>query len=484
MNQSPGLASSVGWTALSQVCRVGAQLLGLLLLARLLPASDFGLIAMGSVVVGFIGLFRDFGSSAAIIQAADPSPSLLDSVFWLNIGFSVVLVVTLGALSPVIASGFSEPRLREVLWVLMVSIPIVGLATVQQALLERSSRFRSLAVIEAISAVVGVGAAILAANAGWGVFSLAMQSISSSCVATLGVWKVSRWRPRVNWDVGEIRRMARFSGNLVGFNVFNYFIRMADSVLIGRVLGATELGYYTIAYRLMLWPIQNISAVIARASFPAFSRLRASGEEVGTVYVQATAAIAFVTTPLMVGFFVLRESFVTVTLGREWTPVVEILAWLVPVGMLQSVGTLVGTLYLATGRTDVMFRWGVGAGLILVTSFAVGLQWGTAGVAAAYAFASVALFWPSLAIPFRWVGIKVSHVLIRVAPTCVTTAAMALVLIACSNLWPPHPSRESARLGLLIILGIASYVVVSVFVQRQLLNDAWTLVRRLLRSKP
>ena len=468
--------SGLKWTTVSQVSRIGTQLLGMLVLAQLLPPSDFGLVAMAAVVTGFVGLFRDFGTAAAIVQRPDTSAQLLDSVFWLNVAFSTGLAMLLGLLAPLIALGFAEPRLKEVLWLLLLTFPIVSLGAVHQALLEKISRFRPLAIIESTAAFIGLGSAVWAAWAGWGVFSLVLQTLLMAFLTTAGLWIASHWRPSFRWEIREIRGLLGFSGNLVGFNVFNYFIRNADNLLIGRFLGASDLGYYSMAYRLMLWPLQNISSVVGRALFPVFSRLQANQGRLTGAYVRATAAITLITAPLMLGFFVLREPFIAVALGERWQPVAGVLAWLVPVGLLQSVGTSVGTLYLATGRTDVMFKWGIAAGLLIIPAFAIGLQWGIRGVATAYAVASLLLFYPGLAIPFRLVGLKVGDVLLRLMPSMVTAVVMAGVVALSAAVWPGNASNQLLRLIVLIFVGIVTYGGLSQCIQRVLLKDIFRAV--------
>ncbi len=463
--------SGLKWTTLSQAIRLGSQLLSVIILARLLPPSDYGLAAMAAVVTGFVSLFRDFGTAAAIIQKQNLSQKLLDSVFWLNVAFGLSLACLLGLLAPFIAYGFSEPQLKEILWVLLLTFPIASLGAVHQALLEKASRFRHLAIIESTAAFISLIGAALAAWSGWGVYSLVLQALLMTSIGTIGLWMVSQWRPFFRWEVKEIRGIIGFSGNLVGFNVFNYFIRNADNLLIGRFLGASELGYYSMAYRLMLWPVQNISIVVGRVLFPALSSVQSNHDRLSNAYIRATAAITLITAPLMLGFFVLREPFVTVALGSRWLPVASILAWLVPVGLLQSIGTLVGTLYLVTGRTDVMFKWGIGAGLLIIPAFYIGLQWGVVGVASAYAIVSMLLFLPSLAIPFRLVGLRVKNVLRKLLPSILTAVIMALFVAVIAAIWEANIRNQLYRLILLVALGVVVYVELSLFLQRVILRD-------------
>ena len=144
---------------------------------------------------------------------------------------------------------------------------------------------------------------------------------------------------------------------------------------------------------------------------------------------------------------------------------------------------MVGTLYLATGRTDVMFKWGIGAGLLVIPAFAIGLQWEITGVAAAYAVASLLLFWPSLAIPFRWVGLRVGDVLLKLIPSIATAAVMAGVIEITAIAWDANmtnpwlhlsllnTNNELLRLSLLVVVGIVTYGGLSLITQRKLLKE-------------
>ena len=464
-------ASGTKWVAVSQASRLAAQLLGMVILARLLNPSDFGVIAMALLVTGLAAIFRDFGTVQAVIQRRELPSALLDSVFWLNVGFGLAVAILMALLAPVIAVAMREPQLTGVLWLLALAFPTVSLGLVQQALLERASRFRSVALIECGAAFAGLAAGVLAALAGWGVYSLVSQAIVASIAVTAGLWAASRWRPAWRCSLALIREIAGFSGNLVGFSIVNYFGRNIDTVLIGRFLGATELGYYNLAYRLMMWPLQNIAWVAGRALFPALSRLQDDKQRLRQAYVRAAAAVFLLTAPLSLGLFVLREPFVLALLGERWLKVADLLFWLAPVSMVQSVGTTVGWLYLSTGRTDILFKFAVLFVLGITCAIVIGLQWGIEGVAAAYCATWLVLLWPNLAVAFRLVGLSVFAFLRRLLPTFFTALLMALFVAAVSEYLAVLVQAQWARLVLLATVGAAVYVAVSLFVQRPLLKD-------------
>ncbi len=151
----------------------------------------------------------------------------------------------------------------------------------------------------------------------------------------------------------------QFSLNLSGFGIVNYASRNADNLIIGRVLGSIQLGYYQMAYNLMLAPIQNISSVISQVAYPAFSRIQDDNERFRSAYVRSCALIALVTFPVMAGLAVIADPLVRVILGSKWIGAIRIFEILAPVGLLQSVQTTVGQIYTAKARTDWMFRWGL-----------------------------------------------------------------------------------------------------------------------------
>jgi O-antigen/teichoic acid export membrane protein len=464
-------AFSTKWIAVSQASRLAAQVVGMVVLARLLSPSDFGVVAMAMLVTGFAAILRDFGTVQAVIQRREVPSALLDSVFWLNVGFGLAIAILIALLAPAIALSMREPKLTGVLWLLALAFPIVSLGLVQQGLLERASRFRSVALIECSAAFAGLAAGVLAALSDWGVYSLVSQAIVGWIVVTAGLWAASTWRPAWRWSLALIREMAGFSGNLVGFNIVNYFARNIDTVLIGRFLGATELGYYNLAYRLMLWPLKNIAWVAARALFPALSRLQDDKPRLRLAYVRAAAAVFLITAPLSLGLFVLREPFVLALMGERWLKVADLLFWLAPVSMLQSVGTTAGWLYLSTGRTDILFKFAVLFVVGITCAIVVGLQWGVEGVAAAYCATALVLFWPSLAVAFRLVGLSVPAFLRRLLPTFLVALLMALFVAAVAEQSAVLVQAQWARLVLLVTLGAALYVAVSMFVQRPLLKD-------------
>jgi PST family polysaccharide transporter len=372
------------WVGTIQAARVGTQLLSLLVLSRLLTPADFGLVAIVFAVSNFAMLIRDLGTATAIIQKAVLEPQTTLTAHWSNCFIGIALAALLAVLAVPMAMAFQTAALAPLLQLTAVSFPFLGSSTVHQALLERNSRFAVMARIEISAVLCGFIVAVTTAWLGAGAYSLVLQTLTVAIVSAVQLWIASGLRWTWNWSREHARQLWQFSGGVLGFNLVNYFARNADTMIIGRVLGASSLGPYSLAYRIMLFPLQNLTFVATRALLPVMSRSQHAPAEIGAMYLRLLSVIAFFTAPLMAGLFVLREPFVTVAFGDSWQMVGVIIAWLAPVGFMQSLVSVGGTVFTALGRTEVLFRLGLFSTAVHVAAFIAGVNWGVTGVAAAY----------------------------------------------------------------------------------------------------
>lgn len=466
--------SGIKWNTLSQVGRQGTLVVTTVILARLLSPSDFGLLGMAMVVIGFIEIFKDLGTSAAIIQKKENSETLLSSVFWVNVGFGLLAMMTLYFGAPLGGLLYREPGVVAILRALSLTFFISSLSILQQALLQRSLAFQALAKTEVSAVLCGAVVGIGLAWYGAGVWSLVFQMLTTVSISTIFLWLTSPWRPRWIFRWEEIRSVSSFSLNLVGFNIFNYFSRNADYFLIGRFLGAQDLGYYTLAYRILLFPLQNISSVVGRVMYPVYASMQDDDRRFSETYLKILATIALIAFPMMFGVLALAGPFVLVVFGANWRPAILLIMIFSPIGLIQSVNAPTGLIYQAKGRTDWLFRWGIGSGIFAVMAFIVGLQRGILGVAVAYAIASLVLLYPGTAISFRLIGLRFTHFIKALYKPFFNSLIMFLSLMLFQY-FLPHTFSDSWVLGLSVGVGIAVYVAVSWCVSREQLEELWRL---------
>lgn len=477
MSLKQSAVSGVRWSLVAQIVRQIMQFLTTAVLARLLSPSDFGLVGMATVITGFISIFNDLGTSAAIIQRKQISDSLVSTIFWVNVIIGLLASLILLVCSPLVAIFYREPRVTEVLRVLALTFIISGFSIAHKAILQKKIAFSILAKIEIISVILGSITGISSAFLGLGVWSLVLQTLVLVSSTSILLWVASQWKPQFVFCVNDLREVSSYSLNLTGFSVFNYFVRNGDYILIGRFLGSQDLGYYTLAYRLMLYPLQNVSSVIGRVMFPVLSQVQDDNVKFRSVYLKAIATISLIVFPVMTGLCVLAEPFILVVFGQQWRPVILLLIILSPLGMIQSLASTVGNIYNAKGRTDWLFIWGIVTGFLAIIAFIIGLHWGIIGVASAYAIYYIFLVsYPCFAIPFRLIELPMSEFGLLILRPLVASLLMSIAILGIKILLPTSLASIWI-LAILVLVGIISYLFASWWINRQQLLELLKFIK-------
>src|SRR5262249_7551501 len=154
-------------------------------------------------------------------------------------------------------------------------------------------RFRNLAGVQLGSAFLSGSIGLVLALGGFGPWSLIAQTLGASVATLLFVWKAGEWQPAWSFDREACRQLFSFSAYMIANDVLNYWGRAIDRLLIGRYLGAATLGIYSRACTLMLIPLNQVSNVIGRVMFPAFSLIQTDKTRCARAYLQTIRVIAF-----------------------------------------------------------------------------------------------------------------------------------------------------------------------------------------------
>lgn len=452
-----GLARNLKWTALSQAVKISLQLISLTVLTRLLSRDEYGLMAMAAVITNFSMIIRDLGTAAAIIQRKTLTQATISAVFWLNMAMGTVLCIAIMLASHLVSAFFNEPRLTAVLLLLAFSFPIASSAATHQALLERDSHFKKIAGLEICSAAVGLMVAITMAYGGYGVYSLVGQTLVSCSLSTVLLWRASSWRPTVTFSSKELRQLFTFSGNLTAFNLINYFSRNADSMVIGYYFSAVILGAYSLAYRLMLFPLQSLTFVTTRALYPIMSRQQDDLQSSKALYLKVILGIASITAPLMFGLAVLREPFVQLVFGPQWSMVSELLLWLAPTGFIQSLVSTSGSVFMAKGKTALLMKLGLVSAMLQVSAFVIGGQYDVETLVALYLLANLLNATMAFKFVMLTLGCRLTELVTAAIAPIVSTLAMCFCLLGL-NFWLEPSITWFGFIGQ-VLLGSMLYIV-------------------------
>lgn len=460
--------SGTTWTATGSVASAAFQFVQVTVVAWVLRPSDLGLMAMVMVVLNFTQLYTDLGINNAIIQRQDTTSNQLSSLYWLNIFAGFLGFVAVAYMTPLAVAFFREPRLYPLLPI-SATILIIGAFGAQfQVLLRKHFHFKAMAIIDIVKAAVTTVITIGAASLGLGVFSLVVGAIagsfvSSSLLITAG-WQ--KWRPTVHFALHDLENYLSFGLFQMGEFTLNFIYARIDQLMIGSMLGAEALGYYSLAINLAFLPWFRINAIFTRVAFPIFSTFQQhDNERLKHAYINLIRKVTFISAPLLFGCAATAPLLVPVLYGAHWTPVIPLLQILCGVGLLGAIGNPIGTLILSRGRADIGFWWALITVPLQVSGVYLGLRFdGVVGVA-----------WAFLALQLTYVAAEYFFIIRKILGPCLlpyidsTLTSTAIAAIMASTVWwiPAIVSVDPiVALVMQIVVGVVAYAVLVFLFQK------------------
>jgi O-antigen/teichoic acid export membrane protein len=365
----------------SQGAQFVMQSIATVVLARLLTPTDFGLVAMVTAITGLGQAFADFGLSEATIQHPEISHKQVSNLFWINVAIGLILTSITAGLAPALAWFYREPRLKNITLLVSLTFLIGGLRVQHDALLKRQMRFSSLAIRDITSYVVAVPVAIALAWRGAGYWALVAMPLVLNLTQMALSWLIVRWIPGLPRRDAKVRSLIAFGGNVAAsYLIFNVNSN-ADNVLIGWYWGAGPLGLYSRAYNLLMLPVRQLGGPARSVAIPAFSRVQDDPERMARYYLRTVNVIMWIVAPIFGFLFVAAVPIIVLALGHRWrgaAPVFQILA-IFALGQLLLESTL--WLFVSRGQSQRLLKLLLVICPIIIASYAIGLPFGTKGVA-------------------------------------------------------------------------------------------------------
>ncbi len=419
-------------TGVGQVSKFLLRFASIAVLARMLTPNDFGLIAMTTVITGFFTLFSEAGLSAATVQRRDLSHQQVSTLFWINLGLGVLLALLVVALSPVVAWFYQDARLVSVTMALSLTFILAGAGVQHRALLRRQMRLSVLAVIDILATVVGLATAILMAWFDFGYWALVGMSLGISLTMTLSLWLVLPWKPSLPQRGVEVRSLLKFGGDVLTFDLLNYFSRNVDSILIGKFIGAAALGIYNKAYSLLLLPLNQINRPLASVAAPALARQSEEMSRFRAYFLNAMKVLSSATLPMVFAMALFADQIVFIVLGEAWMKCADLFRLLAVGAAVRAITNPTGWVLVSLGRTREYRIMGLITAGLIVSGFLVGIGYGVSGVALSYSIVMGLMLIPLWWYVLRGTGITLRKIFGVIAPgffSCLMAGAVSLSFV-------------------------------------------------------
>ena len=384
--------SGVKWTTLSVLVTAIFQILQLAILARFLDPSEFGLMALVMVVVGFSQAFLDMGISNAIIHKQEITKDQLSTLYWVNLLAGFALFIVISAISPLVANFYHEPELTMLIILVGATFLIQPFGQQFMVLCQKEMRFSEIAKIDIASKFISLTVSVYFAYEGYGIYALVYGTLVGVVVQTILFMHkgLQEYKPSFVFKLNEIKEFLSFGAYQMGDKTINYFNYQIDIILIGKLLDTEALGLYAIAKQLVIKPDQLFSPLVSKVAFPVMAKMQDDILKLKVVYLKLINYLSSIIFPIYLLMFIFSNEIILFAFGEAWMEVVPLLQVLSIWASFRSTGSPVGVLLMARGKAKLGFWWNVSLLFYIPIGIYIGSFFGILGVC----YALVLLLFP------------------------------------------------------------------------------------------
>lgn len=470
------------WTLFENIGGQLTQFLTFIILARLLAPETFGLISLANIFIHFVQALVDSGFSSAIVQRKDLEPEHLDTAFWANLGIGCLLTVIGIATSGAVAQFFRQPELSPIISVLSINVLLNSLSGTQSAILTRELNFKGLTIRQIIGSVVGSVVGITMAGFNFGVWSLVGQTLVGSLVGCILLWRISKWRPGIKISGRHFKDLFSFGINFVGIGLLVFFSRRIDDFLIGYFLGATALGYYTVAYKMFISLMQIIQHSTQKVSFTSFSRLQDQPEELRKVLYQCTRLISVIGIPAFIGMALVAPEFVPIFFGEQWSTSIPIMQVLSFNGVLVAAMSFTGSFINSLGKPAYNLYLLTLSTVIRSVAFLIFIKQGILAIAIVLVICNYLLLPTNMWVLWKLAKINWLKFFQQIVPSIFASAVMAVFVLGFKYICASALDLK-LLFALSIVIGTLTYGSIIFFMLPDIYLKISNLVASALPSK-
>lgn len=388
--------SGIKWTTISTVIITIAQILKISVLARFLDKADFGLMALVMFVLGFMNLFMDMGLTTAILHKQTISKNEYSSLYWLNFVFSIILYLFILLITKPVSIFYSEKELIYLLPLMGLSLIVSAFGRQFKTIEQKELNFKFISIGDIISALISVIAAIYFAVNNFGIYSLVYAALIQFVINNLYffIFGLIKKRIRFYFSFMDTKAFLKIGVYQVGGQVLNYFNRDLDILIIGKFLGTELLGGYSLAKQLVYRPYQVANPIMLKVASPLMAKYQNNIKDLKSKYLTLINFISTAYMFILVLFIIFAPTIVYIFYGNDYENIILLARILSIFAYLRALGNPIGSLVIATGRTDLDFYWSLFVTIIFPIPVFIGSLYNIETVAVAITIFTFLLIYP------------------------------------------------------------------------------------------
>lgn len=429
-------ASGMVWTAVQKYSTMIISFISGMILARLLMPEDYGAIGMLLIFMSLAEVFIDAGFGSALIQKKNPTQTDYSTVFYFNIGMSVILYAVLFFSAPTIANFFRMPILCKVLRVQGLILFIYAFNIIQRNQIRKSLQFKKLSKITITSSVISLIITIILAFMGFGVWALVAQNFLGALIPCIFFWLTMNWRPTWEYSWASFKELFGFGSYMFLTHLFTTFSQRITSLLVGRWYDPATMGYYTKASALSKYATLSVAGVMIQTTYPLYAAVQDDKERLINMVKRITSTLAYITVPLLSLFILIAEPLIVLLYSDRWLPSVPYFQILCIGGIASCLLSVNQQTIAAIGKSRVFFVWTIIKESVGIASQVVGLiVWGMWGLLIGKVLSSWFSYFVNISLVSKYVGYKSLWQLNGLLPILAMSGMASLVSYSLTSLF-------------------------------------------------
>lgn len=342
----------VTWSGIDNVAQYIVSFIVSIVLARLLTPDDYGLIGIIAIFTTICNALIDGGVSSALIRKKNATAEDYNTIFFLNLGMSVLLYVVIFFCAPLIARFFGREELVLLTRVSTVSMIIGAISSIQQTRLIKLIDFKTQTKITIIAAVVSGIIGIVMAILGCGVWSLVVQSLTNQTIRTILLWVLNKWAPQLCFSYMSFKELFGFGWKLMVSQLLSDIWKELYQVVVGKFYSPATLGQYTRAKGFSQLFSKNLTNVVQRVTYPVLSDIQDDNERLISAYRRIIKITMFITAVSMFALGAMSEPLIYCLIGPKWHEAATYLPLICIASSLYPIQAINLNMLKVQGRSD------------------------------------------------------------------------------------------------------------------------------------
>ncbi len=416
------------WTALQKYSTMLIQFISGIILARLLTPFDYGCIGMLSIFMVLSEVFINGGFGSALIQKKRPTQEDYSTVFWFNIGMSILLYAVLYVSAPAIARFYNIPLLCDVLRVQGVILFIYALNIIQRNQLRKKLNFKVLSIVTITTSITSLVITIIMAFHGFGVWALVAQNIITAAIPALVFWFYIKWRPIWTFSWQSFRELFSFGFYMLLTHLVNQFGNQFQGLLIGRFYNASTMGYYSKAHSTEKLASTSIAQIMTQVTYPLYAEAQDDKAQLGNMIKRLTMTLSYITFPLMFVLLLCAKPIFVLLYSDRWIDSVPYFQVLCISGLAFCLQSVNYQSIAAIGKSRTMFWWTIIKRMVGICFVVAGLVfYGMKGLLIGMVLNTWFSYFVNISLVSSHIGYKWWNQLWDIAPVLFASATAAAI---------------------------------------------------------